>query len=79
MEALENRPVDSDHLDTPYYPEQAKPVFFGHYWLRGKPVLQRSNVCCLDYSIGKKDKLVAYRFEGENELEEEKLVWVNYE
>ncbi len=79
MEALENRPVDSEHQDIPCYPEQAKPVFFGHYWLRGKPILQRPNVCCLDYSIGKEDKLVAYRFDGENVLREERLVWVNYE
>ena len=79
LKALENRPVDPAHLDTPFYPEQFRPVFFGHYWLRGKPELQCSNVCCLDYSIGKEDKLVAYRFDGENSLEEERLVWVDYE
>ena len=60
------------------YPVTGKPVFFGHYWLHGEPVIQRNNVCCLDYSIGKKDKLVAYRFDGESELRENKFEWVNY-
>jgi hypothetical protein len=34
------------------YPENAKPVFFGHYWLTGAPVLQAPNALCLDYSAG---------------------------
>jgi len=50
-----------------YSPEE-KPVFFGHYWLRGKPKLFRGNICCLDYSVAKKGYLGAYRFNGEQEL-----------
>lgn len=61
-----------------YYSEDEKPVFFGHYWLSGEPQLERSNVCCLDYSIGKGDKLAAYRHHGEEELVESKLHWVDY-
>lgn len=45
------------------YPQNAKPVFFGHYWLTGKPALQASNALCLDYSAGKDGPLLAYRLE----------------
>ncbi len=45
------------------YPADAKPVFFGHYWLTGKIVLQAPNALCLDYSAGKDGPLVAYTFE----------------
>jgi len=45
------------------YPMQSPPVFVGHYWLNAaEPVLQRSNVVCLDYSIAKDGMLVAYRW-----------------
>ena len=47
------------------YPLDAPPVFVGHYWLTGAaPVIQRSNVVCLDYSIAKGGSLVAYRWDG---------------
>ena len=59
-----------------YYHENNKPVFFGHYWLKGHPLLYRENICCLDYSVAKNGYLVAYRFDGEEKLSEEKLVWV---
>lgn len=38
-------------------------IFFGHYWLDSNkhPVWQAPNVCCLDYSVAKEGKLVAYR------------------
>ena len=61
---------------TVYGPGE-KPVFFGHYWLWGRPALQRSNVACLDYSIAKGGKLVAYRWEGEKELRDDHLFWVD--
>lgn len=57
------------------YKSDAPPVFFGHYWLRGTPELQRSNVACLDYSVGKGDKLVAYRWDGESQLSDDKFLW----
>ncbi|MCX6162155.1 MAG: metallophosphoesterase [Ignavibacteriae bacterium] len=59
----------SDVLDKNYYTETEKPVFFGHYWLEGKPWLFRNNVCCLDYSVAKGGKLAAYRFNGEEILD----------
>ena len=41
----------------------AKPVFFGHYWLPGKPQIQTPSALCLDFSAGKNGPLVAYRFD----------------
>ena len=52
-----------------FYKAGEKPVFFGHYWLTGEPAIQTPNVCCLDYSIAKGGKLVAYRFNGEDVLD----------
>lgn len=60
----------------PYLADQ-KPVFVGHYWRTGKPELLSENVCCLDYSIGKGCKLVSYRYDGENKLDNSKFVSVN--
>ncbi len=58
------------------YSSEEKPVFFGHYWLEGEePMVQAPNVCCVDYSVAKKGKLVAYRFDGEAELRKEKFCW----
>ncbi len=61
--------------DTSGYPGNDVPVFFGHYWLKGEPELQNANVVCLDYSIAKGGKLVAYRWNGEKELKKEALVY----
>lgn len=44
----------------------AKPTFFGHYWMTGKPRLQSDRAVCVDYSAGNGGPLVAYRWdEGE--------------
>ena len=40
-----------------------KPIFFGHYWMRGEPSLQSDNAVCVDYSAGKGGPLVAYRWD----------------
>lgn len=61
-------PVADDLPDAPLpegllaqtYPAAERPVFFGHYWLDGDPVLQRPNALCLDYSAGKDGPLVTY-------------------
>jgi len=60
-----------------YYSDDEKPVFVGHYWLKGKPHLQKSNVACLDYSAVKYGRLVAYRWDGEQKLHESKFQWVD--
>jgi len=56
-----------------HYPEDEKRVFFGHYWLKDKPRLYRSNICCLDYSVAKEGVLAAYRYDGEDALSDDKF------
>lgn len=52
------------------------PVFFGHYWLTGEPEPLGERVACVDYSIAKGGKLVAYRWGGEPTLDRRNLHWV---
>lgn len=69
-------PIDSDVPVADLRPDpalayhpQERPVFFGHYWLRGaQPTRLAPNVACLDYSIAKAGFLCAYRWDGEQEL-----------
>lgn len=56
-------PPGGPRTPPPTYPTTAKPVFFGHYWLRGAPRLQAPNALCLDYSAGTDGPLVSYRLE----------------
>ena len=44
------------------YPAAEPPVFFGHYWLTGTPVLQGPNALCLDYSAGRDGPLASYEW-----------------
>lgn len=80
VEPLENLPQTKIDLTLlkcqEFYKKEEKPVFFGHYWLKGKPLLNKENVCCLDYSVAKEGYLVAYTFEGESKLESAKLTFV---
>ncbi|RYF89656.1 MAG: phosphoesterase [Chitinophagaceae bacterium] len=57
-------------LSVNIYPATAPPVFIGHYWLdEPEPMLQSSNVVCLDYSVAKDGYLVAYRWNGEQQAD----------
>lgn len=67
---------DNLKLAENFYNENEKPVFFGHYWLNGAPMLFRNNICCLDYSVAKNGFLACYRYDGEQELTTEKFVYV---
>lgn len=59
------------------YPTDDKPVFFGHYWLKGnQPELMAKNVCCLDYSVAKHGMLCAYKWNGERVLDSDNFVWM---
>lgn len=70
-------PTIVNSIPNPQFYDQAqKPVFFGHYWLEGEPNLYRDNICCLDYSVAKGNYLVAYRFSGEDVLNDGNLVYV---
>ncbi|MEO8803052.1 MAG: metallophosphoesterase [Rudaea sp.] len=51
-----------------------KPVFIGHYWMTGQPTLLAPRVACVDYSAGKGGPLVAYRWDGESELDQRHFV-----
>ncbi len=67
---------DKDLKSIDFYKETEPPVFFGHYWFYGKPSVIRSNICCLDFSIAKNGKLVAYRWDGESQLTNKKLFYL---
>jgi hypothetical protein len=77
LEALPEIPIDKSLLkNSDYYNLHDKPIFFGHYWLKGNPVLYRDNICCLDYSVAKHGHLTAYRFNGEAVLDNNNLCYV---
>ncbi|MFV8226587.1 metallophosphoesterase [Christiangramia aquimixticola] len=77
MEILPEQTIMDSKLNTrDFYREDDKNVFFGHYWLQGEPSLYKDNICCLDYSVAKEGKLVAYRLNGESVLENGNLIYV---
>lgn len=70
--------IDSSLLKNKnFYDETEIPVFFCHYWLKGKPLLEKENVCCLDYSVAKEGYLVAYSFDEESKLKSGNLTYVS--
>lgn len=52
------------------------PIFVGHYWGSGTPTLLSEKVACVDYSVAKGGKLVAYRWDGESLLDQRKFHWI---
>ena len=77
IDNLPERPIELSDLNSyNFYQENDKVVFFGHYWLKGEPSIYRNNICCLDYSVAKGGKLVAYRFNGETQLDKKNLIYV---
>jgi len=65
------------HLyENTFYSEIEKPVFFGHYWLKGNPSLYLNNICCLDHSVAKGGYLVAYQYDQEKQLNPDKFLYV---
>ncbi len=79
LSIIEDIEIDENKFlqtESDYYKEEEKPIFFGHYWLKGEPNLYRNNVCCLDYSVAKDGYLCAYRFNGEEELSNDNLVFI---
>lgn len=59
------------------YDAAQPPLFVGHYWQQGRPQRICPNIACLDYSAVKGGRLVAYRMDGESELDNGKFVWVD--
>lgn len=56
-----------------------RPTFIGHYWLRGEPQRLSAQVACLDYSVAKCGKLVAYRHDACQPLAETGFVAVPFQ
>ncbi|MEP7321721.1 MAG: metallophosphoesterase [Saprospiraceae bacterium] len=50
------------------YPQDAPPVFIGHYSMNRTPALLKPNVCCLDFDVIKSGHITAYRWNGESKL-----------
>ena len=75
-ETLSDQPVPAEIF--PGYVDE-KPVFVGHYWLRGTPEPMSDLVACLDYTVTEpapEGKLTAYRWNGEPVLRVDRFVWV---
>lgn len=64
--------------DLPGGEPEGAPVFVGHYWMKGAPVLQSAKLACLDWSAAKGGPLVAYRWDGEAELVSSHLCWADH-
>lgn len=52
------------------------PVFFGHYNLQGFPYLTNPTKCCLDFGGAKGGYLTSYRWDGEELLDANKMIYV---
>lgn len=57
------------------YQPHLPPCFIGHYWKNGEPIPLTTNLACLDYSVAKGGKLVAYQWDGEQNLNENKFIF----
>jgi hypothetical protein len=68
--------IPDSKLPSDYRYHEAKPVFFGHYWLEDRPEITAPNEACLDFSVAKDGYLIAYRWAGERELTKDSLVSV---
>lgn len=77
ISGLPDLPIEVLKSKNKHYDINEKNVFFGHYWLSGNPTPHKKNVCCLDYSVAKGGKLVAYRFDSEDKLDVSKIVFVD--
>nr|WP_250808201.1 metallophosphoesterase [Neorhizobium tomejilense] len=54
-----------------------RPVFFGHYWMKGEPQLLGRKATCLDFSVAAGGDLCAYSWRGEDVLDPDNLSWVS--
>jgi hypothetical protein len=68
--ALPHTLIESE--TTPY--TDSVPLFFGHYWRHGTLAVADTHVACVDYSAGANGPLVAYRWDGETVLADEKFI-----
>jgi hypothetical protein len=73
-----DHPLPAEHLAAYWGPAAASPAqgptFIGHDWMQGEPVPQSRQVACLDWSAAKQGSLVAYRWDGEAEVDPGRFV-----
>ncbi|WP_417521849.1 metallophosphoesterase [Marinobacter sp.] len=67
IEKIPHEPVEA-HILPGYDGE--KPVFVGHYWMKGEPAPLSKHVACLDYSVAgdTPGKLCSYRFQAHQQV-----------
>ncbi|NDB02581.1 MAG: hypothetical protein EBY38_02785 [Flavobacteriaceae bacterium] len=69
-EDIAEKPItDRDRKELLYYGPYEKPLFIGHYWMKGIPGPITHNIACIDYSAVKYGRLVAYRMEHDSLIE----------
>jgi len=75
IDQIPHEPVASHIL--PGY-DGKKPVFVGHYWMKGEPAPLNEHIACLDYSVAGDSggKLYAYRFNNCRTIQPSNFVWV---
>ena len=56
------------------YPKDGPIVFFGHYCLKECCGIFAENLCCIDSCVTRTGKLIAYRWDGEKQLEKSNFV-----
>lgn len=69
---LPSEPLRDQRLQKYHGP----PLFFGHYWFTGRPVMLNEKIACLDYGAAKGGPLVAYRWRGESTLRQGHFAWI---
>jgi hypothetical protein len=74
LDAIPDEPLPIEAVVTL---DAGKPVFFGHYWLTGKPRLDSDQAACLDFSVAKGGVLCSYTWDGEEKLDKGRLSWVH--
>lgn len=63
--------------DFEIYPEDAPPVFFGHYCRGNGPFVINGNLCCVDSCVTNWKVLAAYRWNGETTLQADHFIKVS--
>ncbi len=56
------------------YPDDAPPMFFGHYGFKKDPAPMKPNLACVDFAVTGGGCLGAYRWDGEQKLNANKFV-----
>lgn len=77
--SLSDEEVDLSAIGDPWdvYPDDAPPVFVGHYWLPPQEPRPFGRVVCLDYSVAKGGFLAAYRWNPDASISSGSFVTVD--